>query len=206
MIYAVRTGDLFAEGKAPGGIDVVALWDHSLQVAVLAREFSYRLRYPVPEEVFVAGVIHDLGQVILNQMLGADYRKFRERAHLDGVDLAASEEATWSTSHAEVGRRLTERWDFPKSLQDAVAYHHRLPEGNGAGEGTGIAPFILAANCIVLARERGRDVREALAAVPGPVQETLRLDLVRTEESMGRASEEYSRIRGTFDLSHTEED
>jgi len=205
MVYAVRTGDLFAETSAPGGIDVLALWNHSLQVAVLARELSYRLRYPVPEEVFVAGVIHDLGQVILNQLLGAGYRKFREQAHADGVDLAAAEETAWGTSHAEVGRRLTARWDFPQSLQDAVAHHHRLPEGPGARDSAGLARFVLAANCITLERDRGRDAREALAAVPGPVQQELRLDLVRVEESLGRADEEYSRIRGTFDLSQGEE-
>ena len=39
-------------------------------VAVLAREMSYRKRYPIPEEVFVAGIIHDIGQVVLNQVLG----------------------------------------------------------------------------------------------------------------------------------------
>jgi HD-like signal output (HDOD) protein len=202
MVYAVRAETVFAEGATSGGIDVLELWDHSLQVAVLARELCYRVRYPVPEEVFVAGVIHDLGQVILNQALGPAYRDFRERAHDDGLDLAAAEEAAWGTSHAEVGRRLTAKWGFPEPLQSGVAGHHRLPPGEPAG----LAPFVLAANLAVLGRSRGREARAALAEVPGPVREFLRLDLVRLEEALGRAAEECARLRGTFDLARTEEE
>jgi HD-like signal output (HDOD) protein len=203
MVYAVRAEEVFVSGDAPGGIDLVALWDHSLQVAVLSRELAYRTRYPIPEEVFVSGIIHDIGQVVLNQVMGPEYRKFRDRAHADSRDVAAAEEEAFGVTHAEVGRRLTEKWDFPELLQSAVAHHHRLPDGQ---ESSGIAPYVLAANQVTVARGRGQDARSALATIPQPVLGFLRLDLVRLEESLGRAAEEYAKIRGTFDLSGTEEE
>ncbi len=202
MVYAVRAEDVFRGGTVTGGIDLLALWDHCLQVAVLAREMSYRKRYPVPEEVFVAGIIHDFGQVVLNQLLGADYRKFRDRAHADGHDLAAAENQQFGISHAEIGRRLAEKWNFPESLQAAVAYHHQLPDEQ---ELSGVAPFVLAANHVTVARGRGEDTRDALAGMGIELLEYLKLDLVRLDEELGRAAEEYGRIRGSFDLASTEE-
>ena len=204
LAYAVRAEDVFTSSAVPGGIDLMALWDHGLQVAVLARELSYRARYPIPEEVFVSGIVHDIGQVIMNQLLGAEYSKFRERAHADGLELSAAEGEAFGTDHAEIGRRLAAKWNFPESLQLAVAHHHELPESD---EGpAGIAPFVLAANRVTLARGLGRDAQKALASIPQPVREFLRLDLVRLEESLSRAAEEYANIRGTFDLSQAEED
>lgn len=203
VVYSVQAEDVFRRNASAGaGIDVVALWDHSLQVAVLAREMSYRVRHPVPEEVFVSGIIHDLGQVILNELLGEEYRKFRARAHADDRDLAAAERGAFGTDHAEIGCRLTAKWNFPELLQVAVRNHHGLPQGDEALRGPG--PMILAANTVTLARERGRTAEEALSAIPERVRGLLRLDLMRLDESLGKAAEEYSRLRGSFELAADE--
>jgi putative nucleotidyltransferase with HDIG domain len=176
----------------------LALWDHSLQVAVLAREFCYRVRYPVPEEVFVSGIIHDIGQVLLSQLIGDPYRRFLARTHADGQDLAVAEQSAFGTDHAELGARLTAKWNFPASLELAVRHHHRLPEGQ-AGL-AGIAPLVLAANVVALVRDRGRSGEDILAEMPAGVRELLRLDLDRLEEVLAAGAEEYGRIRGSFDL------
>lgn len=206
MVYAVGAENVFLSGGAPGGIDVLALWDHSLQVAVLARELCYRLRYPIPEEVFVSGIVHDIGQVVMNHLLGVEYRTFREGTNAAGRDLAAAETERFGVSHPEIGRRLAENWNFPESLQTAVAFHHQLPESEEGKGPSGIAPFVLAGNQVTVARVRGESAEAALAAIPEAVREFLHLDLVRLEESLARAAEQYSSIRSTFDLSQGEED
>ncbi len=204
MVYAVGAEDVFLSGGAPEGIDTMALWDHCLQVAVLARQFCYRLRYPVPEEVFVSGIVHDIGQVIMSHLLGAEYRKFRDAARAGGLDLAAAETGQFGISHPEIGRRLADKWNFPESLQLAVAHHHQLPESQEAP--SGIAPFVLAADGVTLARAGGKSAEGALALIPEPVREFLHLDLVRLEESLVKAAEEYANIRSTFDLAQSEEE
>jgi putative nucleotidyltransferase with HDIG domain len=202
MVYAVRAEDLFQEGDLCEGLDLVALWDHCLQVAVLARDFCYRLHYPVPEEVFVAGVIHDIGQVILNRLMGAEYREFVEVTHAAGRDLAAAEEERYGVSHAEVGRLLAEKWNFPESLQTAVARHHRAPDL--APDNPGVDSFVLAANRVTLVRSRGQDADAALEEVPEAVRTALKLDPVRLEQALAAAAEEYARIRGIFVSSRLE--
>lgn len=203
MVYAVGAEDVFLSGGTPGGIDTLALWDHCLQVAVLARELCYRLRYPVPEEVFVSGIVHDIGQVIMSHLLGAEYRKFRDAVSAGSLDLAAAESEQFGVSHPEIGRRLAEKWNFPESLQMAVAHHHQLPESKEAP--SGIVPFVLAANHVTVARVRGESPEAALALIPEAVREFLQLDLVRLEESLVKAAEEYANIRSTFDLAQSEE-
>ena len=204
MIYAVRAEEVFLSGQVTEGIDLLNVWDHSLRVAVLARELCYRVRYSVPEEVFVSGIIHDVGQVILNRLLGGGYREFMARTHAAERDLAEAELEEYGIDHAEVGRRMAARWDFPEALQAAVAGHHRLPESAGGPEG--IAPFVLAANSVTLARSRGKDLRASLGGLPPGVAEFLRLDYGGLEESASAADEEYSRIRGSFDISSSGED
>ncbi len=203
MVYAVGAEDVFLSGGAAGGIDTLALWDHCLQVAVLAREFCYRLRYPVPEEVFVSGIVHDIGQVIMSHLLGAEYRKFRDAVSAGSLDLAAAESEQFGVNHPEIGRRLAEKWNFPESLQMAVAHHHQLPESPEAP--SGIVPFVLAANHVTVARVRGESPEAALALIPEAVREFLHLDLVHLEESLVKAAEEYANIRSTFDLVQSEE-
>ncbi len=200
-VYAVQTEQVFRDQAGSGNSDVLALWDHSLQVAVLAREFSYQVRHPVPEEVFVGGIIHDIGQVIMSTVLGEEYRRFKARAHADGLDLAAAEAEAFGADHARIGWELTSKWDFPESLQVAVRCHHQLAESDE--ELIGIAPMVLAGNVVCIARERGASGAGALNGIPGRVRELLRLDLVRLEECMASAAQEYGRIRGSFDLTGT---
>jgi HD-like signal output (HDOD) protein len=203
MVYAMGAETVFARSAVPGGLDLTALWDHSLQVAVLGRELAYNVRHPVPEEVFVAGVIHDIGQVLLNEMMGPAYRSFRQRCHAAGADLAAEEERELGISHAEVGRRLTGKWGFPEKLQEAVAWHHCLPEaGPGA---SAVASMVLAANRMVLAGAAEAGTARALAAVPAPVLAQLRLDETQVRGILARAGQEHLRIRGSFDLFNSEE-
>jgi HD-like signal output (HDOD) protein len=203
MVYAFRAEDVFSSGREGEGVDPVGLWDHCLQVAVLARELSYRVRYPIPEEVFVSGVVHDIGQVIMNRLLGADYHEFLKDLPAGEADLDAAETDAFGIGHAEVGRRLAERWDFPSPLRLAVAWHHALPESPEGLEG--IAPFVFAADRARLARTGGRTVAEIWEGLPGRLTALLRLDAEQLEEAIGRADAEHARIRGSFDLLATEE-
>jgi hypothetical protein len=64
---------------------------------------------------------------------------------------------------------------------------------------------VLAANLVTVARARGADVVQALEDIPSAVREGLQLDMLRLEEALGRAAEEYGRIRGSFDLTRGRE-
>ncbi len=98
-------------------------WRHSLETAAYAQLFAARANYPVQEEAFVAGLIHDLGLIILAGMFPGRYEKlWRSTARKQGI--VAAEDQELGLNHADAAAYLFTEWGLPEVLIDAVRYHH----------------------------------------------------------------------------------
>ncbi len=111
--------------QAPPGcdLDLDAVHKHSLQVANLANSLvpDRKMR----EDAFLAGLLHDVGVLVLASRL-PDYISEAERtARAEGVPLHEVELRSRAVSHAEVGAYLLGLWGMPYPVMDAVAQHHR---------------------------------------------------------------------------------
>jgi len=105
-----------------GATDLRRFWKQSLTAAVLAREVARRIDYALPDEAYLAGLLHDVGRLALLAAAPKDYAlNFTAR---DDDDLCAVEQRTLQITHAEAGAWLIERWQFDSFLADAVLYHH----------------------------------------------------------------------------------
>ena len=82
------------------------------------------------EEAFVAGLLHDIGKVVLNTYLKEQFVRVLIRAAGGEVTYAEAEREIFGFDHAEAGARLLERWNLPSSLVSAVRYHHAPLEAN----------------------------------------------------------------------------
>lgn len=106
-------------------LDYSRFWEHSVGVAVasrmLARIHGFRA---IESEAFVAGLIHDIGKVILSQFHTASYSECLRLVAEDKILLARAEERVFGVNHAEVGGWLAERWNLPDSLVEAIKLHH----------------------------------------------------------------------------------
>ncbi len=102
------------------------LWHHSVTTAVTAQELCRLQSNPaVSEEVaFTAGLLHDIGKIVLNQALGSDSEKLRESLADEGVSIVAAERALHGGDHAQVGGDILRSWNLPSTLCEAVAHHH----------------------------------------------------------------------------------
>lgn len=101
-----------------------ALWRHSLACASAAQALAGRARYRATEEAFVAGLLHDIGKVVLNTHRREEFVRVLLRVSSGGVTFAEAERETFGFDHAEAGARLLERWNLPPSLVAAVRHHH----------------------------------------------------------------------------------
>jgi putative nucleotidyltransferase with HDIG domain len=105
-----------------GGPGLAALWEHSALVGAAARLIAQRTRKADPEEVFTAGLLHDIGKVILRIRFAAVYDRI---VALDGdVPLVIRERDAFGVDHAQAGAWLGEAWALPPSIVDAAGAHH----------------------------------------------------------------------------------
>ena len=101
-----------------------ALWSHSVAVASIAHWFAKSLSYPDPEEAYVAGLLHDMGKLLLDQYVRADYHRIIEIMWKKKWNLWQVEEHLFGLDHAAVGGLMASQWQFPTPLADAIRNHH----------------------------------------------------------------------------------
>ena len=123
---------IFAElFKQPAGLskklfDVNKLWEHSVGVSNITVLLARNLGMSTEDRdaAFSAGLLHDLGKIILAKMRPLDYKKALELAENLSAPVYEAELALFGISHDEVGAHLLETWGFPLSIVEAVGYHH----------------------------------------------------------------------------------
>ena len=99
-------------------------WHHTLVKAAAAREISETF-YRLPgEEPFIAGLLQDIGVLVLLQQLGEPYVRFLGRAFAKDVDVDAAEAIALGFEHEQLSARLLERWGLPESLVNAIGTGH----------------------------------------------------------------------------------
>ena len=107
-----------------GNASLAALWEHSALVGAAARLIAQRTRTADPEEVFTAGLLHDIGRVVLARKFPAEYAAVMEPAAAAGGSLVERERAVFGVEHTQAGAWLGETWALPKPIVDAAARHH----------------------------------------------------------------------------------
>ncbi len=100
------------------------LWNHSVATAVTAQWISRYLHYSDPEEAYVAGLLHDMGKLILDQYMMIDYSRIIELMRNYNLALWQVEEKLLGIDHSMVGSLMAQKWNFPVILVDAIRYHH----------------------------------------------------------------------------------
>jgi GGDEF domain-containing protein len=96
-------------------------WRQALTKAVAAREFWEAVRRQPGDEAFVAGLLQDLGILVLIQELGEPYVEFFQKVVAGGGDLADAEVKSMGFDHQALTARLLDHWGLPKPLVEAVA-------------------------------------------------------------------------------------
>jgi putative nucleotidyltransferase with HDIG domain len=115
-----------------GGFDFQAFWRHSLATAIAARLLAPHLRVN-PETAFTAGLLHDLGTLVLVTRFPAEHALVRSYRQAHDCQMAEAELAVIGIDHAQVGSALAAYWKFPETIQQAVAEHHAIERLEAGG-------------------------------------------------------------------------
>ncbi len=106
-------------------VNMDTFWRHSLYTAINARLLAKRCNVLHPERLFVAGLLHDVGSLILYHRAPQICKELLINAKGDEEALHQAEIEEFGFSHADIGALLLKLWHLPDSLQEAVACHHR---------------------------------------------------------------------------------
>jgi putative nucleotidyltransferase with HDIG domain len=99
------------------------LWNHSVACAVTARVLAERTGFKAKEEAFTAGLLHDIGKVVIDQYAPQKGALVAELVE-GGQDERAAEVEVLGMDHTRIGALIADRWQLPKSLCWVIEFHH----------------------------------------------------------------------------------
>lgn len=137
-------------------VDVADFWHHSLYCGIVARLLSRRLRLGESEQVFVAGLLHDIGKLAIYHELPDQSEDLLSRLVDTDAPLFELERELLGFTHADVGEALLRRWALPAIYCETVSCHHDPERSRDYPEETAL---VHAANALSKKVEPGYKVR-----------------------------------------------
>lgn len=129
LILASSVIDVF-EGISAEQVNMAGFWKHSLACGIAARCLAIARQVPGAEKFFVAGLLHDLGRLVLLSQASQEANRVFSLYRSRRILLWEAERATLGFDHAQIGQQLLVCWQFPPNLVQAVTWHHQ-PLGAG---------------------------------------------------------------------------
>jgi putative nucleotidyltransferase with HDIG domain len=121
---ASHTQALLSPPQEGYGLRPGALWTHSVAVALAAQAVAKRLRLLEKGVLFTAGLLHDVGKVLLNEYVATEYEQIAARVSQHQLSFIEAEQQILGFTHPEIGGRVAERWGLPEPIQRCIRHHH----------------------------------------------------------------------------------
>lgn len=124
IVIAASVSDILNQEIAGYALEHGELWKHSQYCAMAARLIARKAKIPALDLAYTAGLLHDIGKVILNHTMKDAYIEVVERASEGDVPFYEVETDVLGFTHADVGAKVAAKWNLPDQLVEAIAYHH----------------------------------------------------------------------------------
>jgi len=110
-----------------GGYDLAPgeLWRSSMASAIAAELLAHECKYPQPSTAYTAGLLQDMGKIVLAEHLEGLLPQVRKLTEEEGLGWEEAERRVVGIPHTELGATLLERWSFPAVLVESVRCHHQ---------------------------------------------------------------------------------
>ena len=130
LVLANSTRTFFSSRHSRSRISSQLLWQHSVECGLAARRVARKVGYKDPDEVFVGGVLHDIGKLVMLLKLPNEYRNMQKMKKSKGANDLVLETELIGCDHTMIGDKLMEKWKMPASLSACVRMHHRFSEAD----------------------------------------------------------------------------
>ena len=127
VLRAVMAAGLSRYFQTAQGYDVRGrdLWEHAVAVALMSQICAAKISVPDDPQLFTAGVLHDIGKMVMGEFVHEAWQKIRELKEGQGYSFLEAEEEILGVNHAALGGEIALMWKFPDEIRKAIAFHHR---------------------------------------------------------------------------------
>lgn len=139
----------FKHLRGAKGFDIDDLWRHSIATGQMCATLARRCTTPLdltPDEFYVCGLLHDLGQIVMLDGLGDRYLEVIQHSKRDEIPIHKAEERAFNFNHTDIGFMVAKRWNLPDAVGRAIQYHHGPRE---AVENDPVVSLVANANLLV---------------------------------------------------------
>lgn len=184
----------------PIGLMEKMLWEHSLGAGLAARIIASTIKQVNPEEAFLAGLLHDIGKLIMHNHDPKKLQIVVEQCYNEGICFEEAEQSVYPFTHAELGGYVLQKWNFPEVLVNAVTKHHTF---SGADQDDHYQQCMTAvtslANLFCIKKGIGeREPQDDMILSGSIASRQLKLDDERLESLLEKFFEIYERDKSYF--------
>lgn len=123
-VLSVSVMDSFPRRGGSEYFNWYQFWKHSIGTGIIARFMEKQLEAGDEEEAFTAGILHDLGKLLLDMFFHDAFTEALKASHQKNLPLFKAEKEVFGVSHDEIGEYLADKWNLPYGLTESMAFHH----------------------------------------------------------------------------------
>ncbi|WP_455365747.1 HDOD domain-containing protein [Kaarinaea lacus] len=187
LVFAATVAGIF-EKVSSDLIDIESFWRHAVYCGIVSRIIASKAGVLHSERLFVAGLMHDIGRMVIAFKLPDQCREVLRYRKEHEVELHNAERAVLGFDHALVGAELMKAWALPLSHQLAALHHHSPEKAN---EFVLEASIVYLANIITELAEVGSDDVGILKKVPDAVWQMTKVSITDIEDILVEARDQF---------------
>jgi len=184
ILLAAATQSLFSANHPISA----KLWSHSLAVALGSRILADRVDYPDVDQAILAGLLHDVGEMILFHGDPVGFERLLNEVHDQKLSLVEKEKEAYAFDHAFIGLTLFDSWNIDSEIGQAIFKHHESAEASTAED---LASILRVADYLSFKTELN-----FFSDPPAPPAELLAAFKCASDEALAETTEE---IRAAFE-------
>ena len=190
FMVGTATHTLLGWSNAGDLLAVNRLWLHSLRCGLMARSLAELVNYPAPEEVYIGGLLHDLGRLLLQNRFPTLYRHYQPHEHPE--EMLEAERQRVGRTHMELGAELLAEWGVNSFIVDGARFHGEPDER--------IATALDMTRLICVGHRLSIPVEEQVAEGVDSARELLHISPAQVFICMQKVSEEVNRIGALYGI------
>lgn len=124
IMLSVSVFNAFPKSEHFNFFNLQEFWKHSIGCGAIAKFLGMQIKLPLAEEAFVAGLLHDLGKIVLVQYFPNEFIEALKLVFEKNILLLEAEEEILGVNHMVIGNLLARSWALPPNLIEVLSFHH----------------------------------------------------------------------------------